>query len=183
MVRSSDTQRLPGGLLSQAAGLDEESARRWFVFLLLCVALLYAPLMVADYAWDDEALVLARQTALDGATAGPAHGDLWMSAGAEARASSYYRPALLWSLDVDQLLWPGSPGGAHMQSVGWHLAAALALFLLLVQLVPTAPALIGVALFAFHPAQSEAVAWIAARNDLMWRPWASGRWRCCCRSG
>ena len=40
--------------------LDDESAARWLLLLLLGIALLYAPLLLADYAWDDEALVLAR---------------------------------------------------------------------------------------------------------------------------
>jgi hypothetical protein len=153
--------------VTSSSSLDEESSRRWFLFLLLALALLYSPLMLADYAWDDEALVLARQTALAEGEAAGSHGDLWMSAGSEAQTSGYYRPAFLWSLDLDQQLWPGSPGGAHMQSLAWHGAAVLALFLLLVQVVPGSAALLGAALFAFHPAQSEAVAWIAARNDLM----------------
>ena len=153
--------------VTSSSSLDEESSRRWFLFLLLALALLYSPLMLADYAWDDEALVLARQTALAQGEDAGSHGDLWMSAGGESQASGYYRPAFLWSLDLDQKLWPGSPGGAHMQSLAWHGAAVLALFLLLVQVVPGSAALLGAALFAFHPAQSEAVAWIAARNDLM----------------
>jgi len=161
MAGTSQRPRSPSSLL------DEESARRWFLFLLLALALLYSPMMLADYSWDDDALVLARQVALAEGAATGSHGDLWMTAGDEAQVSGYYRPAFLWSLDLDQLLWPGSPGGAHMQSLLWHLAAALALFLVLVQLFPAPAALLGVALFAFHPAQSEAVAWIAARNDLM----------------
>ena len=167
MGRSAETKHPSSASFPRSTGLDDESARRWFVFLLLCVALLYAPLMLADYAWDDEGLVLARQAAIESTESASLHGDLWMSAGDEAQTSGYYRPAFLWTLDVDQALWPGNPGAAHMQSLAWHLAAVLALFLLLVQLVPTAPALVGVALFAFHPAQSEAVAWISARNDLM----------------
>ena len=149
--------------------LDDESATRWFLFVLLALALLYAPLILADYAWDDEALILARQAAIleGGETTSQSRKALWMTAGDEAQASGYYRPAFLWSLDLDHSLWPGNAGAAHIHSLLWHLAAVLALFVLLRQLFSGPAALIGTALFAFHPVQSEAVAWLAARNDLM----------------
>ena len=151
----------------RASLLDNESAHRWFLFLLLGLTLLYAPLLLADYAWDDEALVLARQAALNQGTALAGNGDLWMAVGEEARQSGYYRPAFLWSLDLDSFFGAGKPGLAHMHSLAWHLAAVLGLYLLLTQLFSGPAALLGTALFAFHPVQSEAVAWIAARNDMM----------------
>jgi tetratricopeptide (TPR) repeat protein len=65
------------------------------------------------------------------------------------------------------MLWGLSPAGHHLHSLLWHLAAAVALWRLLRQLVSPVAALLGMALFALHPVQVEAVAWVSARNDPM----------------
>ena len=106
--------------------LDEESASRWLLFLLLSLTLLYAPLLLADYAWDDEALVLARASALSQGEDASIHGDLWQATGAEAQDSGYYRPLFLLSLDVDRVLAASDPGWAHIHSLLWHLLAVAA---------------------------------------------------------
>ena len=147
--------------------LDEESASRWLLFLLLSLTLLYAPLLLADYAWDDEALVLARASALSEGEEASVHGDLWQSTGTEAQRSGYYRPLFLISLDADRMLARSDPGWAHIHSLLWHLLACLSLFGLIRRIVPAPAALLGVAFFGFHPLQTEAIAWVSARNDPM----------------
>lgn len=135
--------------------------------LTLLTIAAYAALSLAGFVWDDKPLVLRNSLT------GDWHNlpqmfmvDLWETA-QPSRPSGYFRPLMLVSLALDRFLWGLSPVGHHLHSLGWHLFAAMGLWTLLRRLVEPWPAVAGVALFLLHPLQSEAVAWIAARNDLM----------------
>jgi hypothetical protein len=137
---------------------------------LLLIGLLtlaaYAGVVGLDFVWDDRALVLENPLIEDLRLA-PSYflADLWSTDATET--SGYYRPLMLLSLAVDHALFGLNPAGYHLQSLLWHLLATGSLALLLRELVPPAAVLVGTAIFALHPIQSEAVAWIAARNDPM----------------
>jgi protein O-mannosyl-transferase len=160
------------------------------VLLFLTVALLYGALGLADFVWDDIPLIVQNRITGDLAN-WPLFftQDLWLSSGISGgHASGYYRPLMLLSLAIDQALWGLSPAGHHLHSVAWHLGASAVLLVLLRQLVPPLPALLGAGVFALHPLQSEAVAWVASRNDpmvtlfvlaavLVLLPRDCGRWR------
>lgn len=136
------------------------------VFLLAVAA--YAALAMAGFVFDDVPLVVDNTLTGDlGNLPRFFTTDLWQTAGSAQVDSGYYRPLMLLSLAVDRALWGLSPAGHHLHSLAWHLAATAALLGLLLRLAPRTPAILGAALFALHPIQSEAVAWIAARNDLM----------------
>src|SRR5262249_36459551 len=79
--------------------------------------------------------------------------------------SGYYRPLVLVSFIVDYQVWGLNPFGYHLTNLLVHLCTVLALFLLLEKLLRDAvPALAGSLLFALHPVQTSAVAWVAGRN-------------------
>ncbi|HTY08960.1 MAG TPA: hypothetical protein VMF29_07325, partial [Candidatus Edwardsbacteria bacterium] len=81
---------------------------------------------------------------------------------------SYYRPLLTVSLMIDALLAGLHPGWYHAVNILLHAACAAAVFLLLLRLQCPRPLAfwLGMA-FAVHPAMTQAVAWIAGRNDLL----------------
>ncbi len=138
---------------------------RGLLALLVITAAAYGALAFAGFVWDDIPLVLGNQHT--GSLAGIGHffgGDFWAGAG---ETSGYYRPFMLLSLALDRLLWEGSGTGHHLHSLCWHLLAVWGLWRLLAVLMDGARALVGATVFALHPLQSEAVAWIAARNDPM----------------
>ncbi len=151
--------------------MEALSRRWWWVLagLLAFTALLYGmPLWGADFAWDDGALVV--DNALTGSLAQwkeMLRADLWRTTRIPAPHSGYYRPLFLLHLAVDRAVFGLSPTAHHMVSLGWHLGCILLLALLLRRLTGDLPALLGAALFALHPVQSETVALIAARNDSM----------------
>ncbi|HJN73764.1 MAG TPA: hypothetical protein QGF58_07520 [Myxococcota bacterium] len=128
----------------------------------------YAALALAGFVWDDIPLVVNNTL-----TGEPSNlplffqVDLWETAGGVESASGYYRPLVLVSLALDRVLWGLSALGHHLHSLAWHVGASAVLLLLLRRLASPVGALWGTALFALHPVQSEAVAWIAARNDSM----------------
>lgn len=81
----------------------------------------------------------------------------------------YYRPILELSFYLDNMLWGMEPSTMHLENVLLHCANTLLVYLLARRisrdgsspLIPTFSAL----LFALHPANVEAVAWISGRTD------------------
>ncbi len=82
--------------------------------------------------------------------------------------SVYYRPLLLVSFIIDYQVWQLNPLGYHLTNMILHCLTAFLFFRLLVLLTrePTV-ALAGALLFALHPIQTESVAWVAGRNDVL----------------
>jgi tetratricopeptide (TPR) repeat protein len=136
------------------------------LLVALCLAA-WSALGLAGFVWDDVALVVGNRYTHD-ITNLPGFflQDLWETSEIAER-SGYYRPLMLASLAVDRALWGLSPAGAHLHSVAWHVGASLALLALLRGLLTPERAWLGAAIFALHPVQSEGVAWVVARNDLM----------------
>jgi len=136
--------------------------------LFVVVALLYGALALAEFVWDDIPLIVQNRITGDWHNLPRFFSeDLWLSSGVSGHESGYYRPLMLVSLAVDRSLWGLSAAGHHLHSVAWHLAAGGMLLALLRRLVSPLPALVGAAVFLLHPLQSEAVAWVASRNDPM----------------
>jgi hypothetical protein len=142
------------------------------VLLLLGLSLVllasYGPLVQASYVWDDIPLVLNNTLTGDWSNLPRFFQiDLWQSSGESDVESGYYRPLVLVSFALDRSLFGDWAGGAHLHSLAWHLAGVVFLWLLLRRWVSEAAAWLAAGLFALHPVQSEAVSWVAARNDLM----------------
>lgn len=140
------------------------------LLLPLAVLAVYLPGVSADFVFDDQVLVL-KNGLTDSLRRAPEmfRVGLWESVpGLPGDGKEYYRPLMLLSLAVDRALGGFSPVVAHLQNLGWHLAAVGLLFRLLEStLGDRRAAVAGAALFAVHPAQVEAVQWISARNDPM----------------
>ncbi|MEI6128030.1 MAG: tetratricopeptide repeat protein, partial [Pseudomonadota bacterium] len=78
----------------------------------------------------------------------------------------YYRPILLTSFLFDYYIWGLNPLGYHITNVLLHILNTFFVYLLFRTLsVSSMLSCATAALFAAHPAQTEAIAWIAGRND------------------
>ena len=151
----------------------EIAGRRRFLLaatlLLAATAIVYLPVVFADFAWDDQGQILANADNLRLSRI-PAFflTDVWsMTEQENIVRPPYYRPLFMTSLTVDHVLFGLSAWGYHLHSLLWHLAAVVALLVLLKQVLPPIPSLVGAALFALHPVQSESVCWISGRADPM----------------
>ena len=135
--------------------------------LLAVTAAVFAPGLVGGFVYDDPRLVVQNAALVPFDVGAFFTMDLW--AGVPGQADSgFYRPLMLASLGLDRALFGLEPLGFKAHSLAWHLLAVAALLRLLRELeIPALPAAIGAAVFALHPAQVEAVAFIAARNDAM----------------
>ena len=139
----------------------------WFVsaLLLLGVGLLFANCLSGSFVWDDEQFVVKNKF-LTSPQFLPNLFTENMVAGAGIK-SNFYRPVQSLTHFLDLQIWGGRPFGHHLTNLLLHAAATVALFHLLMRLFPLWPAAMATALFAFHPLQSEAVAYVSGRGDLL----------------
>lgn len=141
----------------------------WGVLLIVGVAVVYLPALSLGFVWDDHALIFDYGEVL----ADPALlvrgllADLWAVGDQPIVDSGYYRPLMLLSLAIDRALFGLAPWGYHLHSLAWHLLCVGLLHQLLRRLAEPPAALAGAVLLGLHPLNSEAVIWIAARNDLI----------------
>ncbi len=152
----------------QDSTLEERWVRLAPWLILGATAVCYAPVLSAGFVWDDIAQVLGNRLT-DSLAKLPAifSTDVWSSAGVVVEDPPYYRPLFIGSLALDRSLWGLSPLGHHLQSLLWHLGATGAVYGLARALLRPMQAIVMASLFALHPVQSEAVAWISARGDPM----------------
>ncbi|MFO0982054.1 MAG: hypothetical protein U1E76_09995 [Planctomycetota bacterium] len=80
-----------------------------------------------------------------------------------------YRPLRTLSFAIDHALAGEATTFAHVENLLWHLATVAALYLLLGagRWFDEGSRLLVTALYAVHPALTEAVAWISSRGDVM----------------
>ena len=86
----------------------------------------------------------------------------------------YYQPLTWLSHGVDSVVWGQDYGRQHLQSVGWHALNAALVVVLVWQLARARPdrerlllaGWVGL-VFAVHPLQVEAVAWLAGRKTVL----------------
>ncbi|HEX2344813.1 MAG TPA: tetratricopeptide repeat protein [Vicinamibacterales bacterium] len=88
--------------------------------------------------------------------------------GQAAGRKTYYRPLVIVSFMLDGQVRGADPRVYHVTNVLLHVLTVMLLFVLLRRLkVPDTPALVLALLFAIHPANVQAVAWIPGRNDTL----------------
>lgn len=82
--------------------------------------------------------------------------------------SGYYRPLISLSYTLDYALWGMDPGGFRLTNVVLHLITCLVLFGFIRLLLPGGTGAFWAALlFGLHPANTESVAWVVSRNNIL----------------
>ena len=137
-------------------------ARSWRVWaaaaLVILVVVSYLPALNCGYVWDDDLLLTVNPNVrtLEGL------GRTW----ADPRANTDYYPLAHTSFWVEYHLWRLAPLGYHLDNILLHAANAVLVWLILRRLaIPGAWA--AAAIFALHPVQVEAVAWISERKSVL----------------
>ena len=139
------------------------AARHFCIALAILTLLLYVPAAWHGYFhYDDDLYVIDNAHLAGGIT--PA-GIAW------AFRSSYasnWHPLTWLSHMLDRQLFGASPGPQHLVNVLLHTANSVLLFLALLRMTRRPwPSATVAALFAWHPAHVESVAWIAERKDVL----------------
>jgi tetratricopeptide (TPR) repeat protein len=133
------------------------------ILLIPITFVAYWPLRHAEFiCYDDSDYVTDNPEVLRGPTW---HGVVWAFTRFH---SSNWHPLTWLSHMVDCSLFGANPAGPHMVNVGFHVANALLLLLLLRRLTGAVwRSGFVAALFALHPLHVESVAWISERKDVL----------------
>lgn len=147
--------------ISDVAGKCFSSPILRIVLLALLAGAIYAQTLGGEFVWDDSGLIVDSSDYFEAARdITPLFTDSPLS------SAPYYRPFLWLSFLADYALWHRDPWGFHLTNILLHVLNTLTLYAAL-RAIP-APSLLctaASALFAVHPINTEAVAWIAGRND------------------
>lgn len=81
--------------------------------------------------------------------------------------SGYYRPLINVSYFIDYKMFGMKPGGFRAVNLVFHAMTSLILFMVMARFTRGVVPLATTLLFGLHPANTEAVAWISARNNLL----------------
>ena len=147
---------------------------RWSGWLALAVAALactaYLNALDNPFVYDDHDTVTGNQSLLD------------LSNVRFILVYTPFRPLVNASYAFDRWLWDYRPFGYHLTNVVLHACAVVLLYAWMRRLLRDAsadddsrlPAFAGAALFAVHPLQSEAVAYISGRSEVMCAVWFLG---------
>jgi len=154
-----------------------------WIFPLLAALLSHLNVLQNGPGWDDEHIFSTFRT--------PEHWWTLFNFGSTAvlpfkEAATYYRPLITASYLIDYSLWGNNPFGFHLSVLVVHGINTVMVFFLSGNLAAAGSAggaalaspgktaagpsrflpLVAASLFAVHPVHTEAVAWIAGRNDV-----------------
>jgi Tfp pilus assembly protein PilF len=136
-----------------------EGNRRLLALLMLGVVAfgVYANTLTADFVFDDVKYIEPRDLSHIGELVNPL-----------TKGGLGYRPLRNLSLAVDHALWGMKPQGFHVTNCILHVVATLLIFRICVLFLGSWMAgLLAALLFATHPIQTEAVAYISGRKDVL----------------
>ncbi|MBN1550063.1 tetratricopeptide repeat protein [bacterium] len=170
--RRSRSKPPPSG--SKTIVRNYHSLKRWLPFLIIIIAGIgaFGSSLNGKFMWDDEYVILNNLFIRDlknlpdlftSEYFAPSDIGHYTQSGEES-----YRPVVTLTHFIDYALFKLNPVGYHAGNLLFHLATAIALYLLLMNLsLPVPAALPGALLFAVHPVNSETVNMISYREDLL----------------
>lgn len=131
--------------------------------LIAVTVALFWPVTRCDFInYDDPDYVTDNPHVLNGLTA---EGMAWAF---QTRHSNNWHPLTWISHMLDFQIFGVQPGGHHVMNLFWHVINTVLLFWMLQRWTSApGPSLFVAALFAWHPAHVESVAWIAERKDVL----------------
>lgn len=133
------------------------------LIIVIACLLVYLKAAPGGFVWDDIMLVRDNPYVRRIENVGLLFSNEYFAAFRELS----YRPVCTLTYLIDYQLWGPKPGG-HVTNIGLHALNALLLFILVLRLYGRRlPAFGAAGLFALHPVQTEAVAGITFREDLL----------------
>lgn len=147
--------------------------KKYLAILLIIAGVFasYAPALRDGFVWDDTALIL-RDPLIRSWRLIPEGFNHFLFV--DATASDFYRPLQRLTYTLDYVAFAFRPGGYHAASILWHAAAAIALFVFAEELLLAFEierqkrlwiAFLAVLVWAIHPVESAAVAYVSGRAD------------------
>jgi hypothetical protein len=135
------------------------------VLLFLIITLVFANTLANQFVFDDEHFV-QKNIYLQEIKYLPSLLTQNIIAGSGI-VSNLYRPLQSLTHFIDVQIWDMNPFGHHLSNLFLTLLMAMALFCLLKKTFEEKIALTATLLFCLHPMQSEAVAYVSGRGDIL----------------
>ncbi len=151
---------VPAGL---AGGIDRGALLIGGV--LIVTALVYLRSLGNGFVFDDHTLIVTNHGLSNSSFLWQAlfHDEYWFSDPLHLPVSSRYRPMQLWWVWLNYNLFGLNAAGWHAAMVGLHLVAVYLVYKVALRLTASSEAaIVAASIFALHPIQTEAVAWVAA---------------------
>lgn len=144
-----------------------QSNRLYAFFVIFAAALsIYSSALSGQFIWDDEYQIRDNRY-LTSWKYIPQILTTNITAGADSDCG-FYRPLQILSYRLDYLVWKIEPIGYHLTAILLHALVAWVFFLLLESWgFGGVAALISALIFLTHPVQTEAVAYLSGRADLL----------------
>jgi Flp pilus assembly protein TadD len=138
---------------------------RVFLLLTFLVFCAYGNSLHNELLWDDDLLITDNAYIRNTGYFGPAFlTDLFHNY--TVTVATHYRPMQTLSLMADYAIGGLNPFGYHLTNILWHLACVLMIAELFCRCSRSWPvALLGAAIFAVHPVNTNAIAYVAGRAD------------------
>ena len=141
--------------------------RRLVIFILILVTLFtYANTLKNDFVWDD-VFFIVNNNYVKNLNSIPQY---FYSVKTYATIPDYhiFRPLRTLSFALEYKLWGLNPFGFHLTNILLHLLNVLIVYFLISGLTSNRNlGFISALIFSLHPVQTEAVAWIKGRADLL----------------
>lgn len=140
------------------------------LFLALIITIAYIPTFSGEFILDDRPLVKDNLFIREFASpvAYLSHEDGVGSEDISSRHTGYYRPLINFLYTVDYKIWGMKPLGFRFTNLILHLVTCITLSQFLITLGAKRFSAFAVAvLFGLHPANTESVAWVSSRNNIL----------------
>jgi 4-amino-4-deoxy-L-arabinose transferase-like glycosyltransferase len=141
-----------------------------FIILLSLITLAYLPTFSGEFILDDHPLVHENPYIRESRS-------LWSYFSQEDGVSThdkrsdyhtgYYRPLINITYFIDYKLWGMRAEGFRAVNLALHLVTCVFLFLAVAKYYKGTVALIAALFFGLHPANTEVVSWVSARNNIL----------------
>lgn len=140
--------------------------------LTACLAFLaYLPALTGEFVYDDERFI-EKNPPVTHLTAANAVRYFTDPTSQSVVGHDIYRPLRTLEFAIDWAISSGRPWFFHLRNLLWHALACALLYALLRELLAAdVPALLGALAFALHPVNTESVAWITSRSDVLLLVW------------
>lgn len=135
-------------------GLDRHAQWRFFLLIAPLCWIIYANSLGNDFVFDDLFTVVNNRAVLDFSFS--------------RLLTDWFRPIRDLSLAIDYWLWGLNPSGFRLTNILLHSFNSFLVFLVALNILRTPrAALLASLFFAVHPVQTEAVAYISGRRDVL----------------
>lgn len=155
--------------MSEISRGDTTISRWYFGVVIILIILVYLPALFGEFVWDDILLITHNPRIKSWSGVIEAFLVDFFYGITEVPRITYYRPLITTVNVISYMLFGLKPFFFHLQNVLIHITNVMLCYILLKKILqfPSLTSLLGAVIFAIHPVNTEAVAFISGRTDLL----------------